>query len=186
MKSDDLITFIIEEAQHRVINDECTKNAKTALAAHAKKGKKKRGGKGKKPAKSEDSESDVKCGNCRKEGHTENNCWSKGGGKEGQGPRQKKKSNKPKMAIIASNDEENDLFAFTCTSDYAAVTDALQFPKSKLGNCIDSGVSQVYSPDWLKFVNYKLIDCDITTADGRTIKAIGMGDLHLDLPNGSK
>src|ERR1700678_2515605 len=37
MKSDDLISFIIEEAQHRVINDERTKTAESALAARLKK-----------------------------------------------------------------------------------------------------------------------------------------------------
>ena len=39
MKHDDLISFILEEAQHRVINDECTKSVETALATHTKKGK---------------------------------------------------------------------------------------------------------------------------------------------------
>ena len=33
MKADDLIAFIIEEAQHQVINNNHTKNAKSALAA---------------------------------------------------------------------------------------------------------------------------------------------------------
>ena len=37
IKADDLIAFIIEEAQHQVINDERTKTAESALAAHAKK-----------------------------------------------------------------------------------------------------------------------------------------------------
>ena len=37
MKPDDLITFITEEAQHCVINDERTKNAESALAAFGKK-----------------------------------------------------------------------------------------------------------------------------------------------------
>ena len=31
------------------------------------------------------------CTNCKKKGHTIENCWSKGGGKEGQGPKQKKR-----------------------------------------------------------------------------------------------
>ncbi|KIM92082.1 hypothetical protein PILCRDRAFT_203 [Piloderma croceum F 1598] len=87
MKADDLIAFFIEEAQHRVINDERTKSAESALAAHGKKGKKGKGGQGKKPEK---SESDELCDNCNRPGHTKPNCWSKGGGKEGQGPRQKK------------------------------------------------------------------------------------------------
>ena len=39
MKHDDLISFILEEAQHRVINDEHTKSAETALAGHMKRGK---------------------------------------------------------------------------------------------------------------------------------------------------
>ena len=57
---------------------------------------------------------------------------------------------------------------------------------SKLGSCIDSGASEVYCPDREKFANYKQIDWSITTANGRKLKAIGMGDLEIDLPNGSK
>ena len=37
MKPDDLMTFILDEAQHRVINDECTKSVETALSTHTKK-----------------------------------------------------------------------------------------------------------------------------------------------------
>ena len=37
MKPNDLITFIMEEAQHRIINDKCTKNAESTLAALGKK-----------------------------------------------------------------------------------------------------------------------------------------------------
>jgi hypothetical protein len=51
---------------------------------------------------------------------------------------------------------------------------------------VDSRASRDYCPDCSKFSNYKPIDRDITTADGRTIKAIGMGDMHVELPNGSK
>ena len=42
MKADDLIAFIIEEVQHRVINDDCMKSAESALAAQTKSNKKKR------------------------------------------------------------------------------------------------------------------------------------------------
>ena len=44
----------------------------------------------------------------------------------------------------------------------------------------------MYSPDSSKFTNYKSIDRSITTADGRQLKGVGMGDLEIDLPNGSK
>ena len=43
IKSDDLIAFIIEEAQHWLINDDCTKTAKSALAACTKKSGKSKG-----------------------------------------------------------------------------------------------------------------------------------------------
>ena len=84
MKPDDLITFIIEEAQHHIINNECTKNVESVLAALSKKQRtrKQHSNKGK-----EKSTPSVTCKNCKNTGHTKVNCWSKGGGKEGQGPR---------------------------------------------------------------------------------------------------
>ena len=88
--------------------------------------------------------------------------------------------------VAVTNDEENDLFTFTCSSDYADVADFSKLPKSKFGTCIDSSASTDYSPDCSKFSNYQEIEKDITTADGRTLKAVRMGDLHLELPNGSK
>ena len=51
---------------------------------------------------------------------------------------------------------------------------------------MDSGASRVYSPDRSKFANYRMVDRSITTADGRKLKAIGMGDLDIELPNGLK
>ena len=126
------------------------------------------------------------CDNCGRPGHGAPDCYSKGGGKEAEAP-WKTKGKKPETATVAvANDKENDLFAFTCTSDFANVADSSNLPKSKLGTCLDSGASTDYSPDRTKFSNYRSIEKDITTADGRTLKAVGMGDLHLDLPNGSK
>src|SRR5271168_165630 len=138
MKSDDLIAFIIEEAQHRVINDERTKTAESALAARLKKAGK---------SEKDEDEPDVTCDNCKKPGHTKEQCYSKGGGSEGQGPRQKRKAKKSETATVATNDDEGDLFAFTCSSDYAAVAERLEMPKSRLGTCIDSGASMDYCPD---------------------------------------
>ena len=62
----------------------------------------------------------------------------------------------------------------------------LDIPKSRLGMCIDSGASKDYCPDCTKFANYKSVKWDMTTTDGRMLTAIRMGDLHLDLPNGSE
>jgi gag-polypeptide of LTR copia-type len=142
MKASDLIAFLIEEAQHRVINDERSKNSEQALAAHGKKKGKGKPNRAKGDEKALNADSDVKCHNCGKAGHKQNDCWSKGGGKEGQGPRSKqKKGKKAEAAVVAAvDDDDKELFAFTCTSDFANVAEALQVPKSRLGTCIDSRV----------------------------------------------
>src|SRR5882762_8113715 len=158
MKPDDLIAFIIEEAHHRVINDERSKNAESALAAHTKRAGKGKAGKKKHERKSStDSENDEVCDNCDKPGHTKAECWSKGGGKEGQGPKQKKskKEKKSESAVVAVKENNDELFAFVCTSAYANVAEALNVPKSKLGTCVDSGASRDYCPDREKFTNYR-------------------------------
>jgi len=182
MKPDDLIAFLIEGAEHRVINDKCTKTAETAFAARTKKGGRSKGKQADNAAK---SESDVTCSNCKRTGHTGDDCWSKGGGKEGQGPKQKK-STKTESAVIAVNDDDDTLFAFACKSDHVDVAEALQLPKSRLGTCIESAATRNFSPDHSQFTNYRPIEREITTANGRSLKAVSMGDLYIDLPNGSK
>ena len=88
------------------------------------------------------------------------------------------------MAVVAVEENENELFVFTCTSDYAAVVDKLDLPKSKLGTCVNSGASQDYCPDHSKCVNYKTIKQTIMTANGKSMKAMDVGDLQLELPKG--
>ena len=74
------------------------------------------------------------CKNCKNAGHTKTDCWSKGGGKEGQGPRgQNSKKGEKKVETAAAaevTDNADEIFAFTCTSDYIEVTNALNIPKS--------------------------------------------------------
>ena len=67
---------------------------------------------------------------------------------------------------MAVDNDNKELFAFTCMSNFANIAEALQVPKSWLGMCIDSGAIGVYSLDSSKFTNYKSIDHSITTADG--------------------
>jgi len=86
MKSDDLVTLFIEEAEHRVINNEQTKNAELALAAQAKRSGRSHKSQGKK-TNSKDLE--VSCNNCKKTGHVDADCYTEGGGNEGQAPWQK-------------------------------------------------------------------------------------------------
>ena len=142
MKADDLIAFIIEEAQHQVINNDQTKTAESALMAHMKKTGKLKGKRKDKP------KTDVTCENCERPGHSKDDCWSKGSGKEGQGPRQQKKGKKSETIVAVTDDNDKDkFFTFTCTSDYVAIANTLDVPKSRLGTCIDSGASRHYCPN---------------------------------------
>ena len=154
---------------------------KSALVAHTKRPPK---SKGKKKVK---AKQDITCKNCNRPGHGKLDCYLKGGGKEGQAPWQTKNSKhkQPEMAVIAVDNEENELFAFTCTSDYMAMADKLDMLKSKLGTCIDSRASRDYCLDQSKSITHRTVDWKITTADRRLLDAIGMGELELGLPNGS-
>ena len=123
MKPSDLIAFLIEEAQHRVINNERTQNSDQALATHAKRKGKGKATRAKGDEKTLNADSNVVCHNCKKKGHKKADCWAKGGGKEGQGPKQKKgKGKKSEMAtVVVVDDNDKELFAFTCMSDFANV-----------------------------------------------------------------
>ena len=179
MSPNDLIAFIIEEAQHQVINDKCMKTAESALAARTKNITKSRG---KGENKLKNMQSDVTCSKCNAPSHSITDFWSKGGRKEGQGPRQKNKKDKqPKTAVVAVKDDKNKLFTFTCTSDYAAVVKKLNPPKLKLGTCVDSRASRDYCPDQSKFVNYQTVEQTMMTANGKSMEAVGMRDLQLEL-----
>ena len=112
MKPDDLIAFLIEEAQHRVINDERSSNAEQALAAHAKKKGKGKSNRPKDDDKALNADSDITCPNCQKTGHKKPDCWAKGGGKEGQAPWQKK-GKKAETAVVAAVDDDYKEFLRT-------------------------------------------------------------------------
>ena len=74
-----------------------------------------------------------------------------------------------------------------CTSDYADIPKAFQIPKSQLGACMNSGASRHYHLDHDKFENYWPISGqNITTADSCTLRAVGVGDVHIELPNATK
>lgn len=83
-------------------------------------------------------------------------CWAKGRSKEGQGARQKRSSKKveKKSDESAAVAVEEELFTFTCTSDFNDVAESLQVPKLKHDAVVDSGASSHFCPDWLKFATF--------------------------------
>jgi transposase InsO family protein len=123
-----------------------------------------------------------KCWNCQKPGHKSDECWSKGGGKEGQGPNQKKEAANAATDANTSNGGTQTNHAFLSTLDVAAISVAMNGPTTNL--IIDMGASRHFSPARELFKNYETINpIPITTADGHTFKAIGKGDVLVRLPN---
>jgi hypothetical protein len=62
--------------------------------------------------------SNIECYNCHKKGHMKANCWAKGGGKEGQGPKGKGKSQpkKEQAATAAADSDDAVWMAYDCRS----------------------------------------------------------------------
>ena len=110
----------------------------------------------------------------------------KGGGKEGQGPRQSgsKKGEKAKESVTVTKVDVNNLFAFTCTADYTAEAKALNILNENCRACLDSGTSNHYCPNCNKFKNCQvLMGHNVITADSHKLKAAGIGDVHIELSN---
>ena len=157
-----------------------------ALTAEARKGKK-----GKKR--------DIECFNCHKKGHTKAECWAKGGGNEGGGP----KGKKGKKGDKEKEDEKGGKKAEASTAEHSepeidawAVIEeieetpqvpvlAMQGETCNQSELYDSGASRHMSPFRKSFTTYRKIDArPITAANNQVFHAIGMGDLSIDVPNG--
>ena len=83
LEPDALMNSVIDEYDRQSVKKGPCKD-KTADAAFYAGG----GSKGSKDGKG--SKRDVECFNCHKKRHKKSDCWAKGGGKEGQGPKSKK------------------------------------------------------------------------------------------------
>ena len=75
VRSHELVALLFEEDRRRK-----TWNGESSTALHARHNAK--------------TDKSTECYNCHKKGHVSADCWSKGGGKEGQGPKGRKKEKK--------------------------------------------------------------------------------------------
>ena len=96
--------------------------------------------------KPKEKKGSTKCENCKKKGHAKKDCWAKGGGKEGQGPKQKgskpkEDSKKKTYALSADVDERSD----TDESVYVAHVLSRKFQESLATTESDA------ESDWLPF-----------------------------------
>ncbi len=90
-----------DEADRCTLKSQTKEAKEVAFNADSSSSKGGRKGKGKK--------SNVECYNCHKKGHISVDCWAKGGGKEGQGPKQKGKGRA--AANTAADSVDNGVWA---------------------------------------------------------------------------
>ena len=83
---EDIIALVTDEYDRRDLKS-CTKSKKDDKDATFYAGGGSKGGKG---SGKQGGRKDITCHNCLKRGHVKADCWAKGGGKDGQGPKGKK------------------------------------------------------------------------------------------------
>ena len=121
---EDLMQTVIDEYDHRSTRSGILKEKGSDTAFFAR-GANNRGGKAEKRLNK-----DVECFNCHKKGHKKPDCWVKGRGKEGQGPRLKERkekggeSNKEvQEAANTAGDEDGVWMAIVSNSDDEEMAD---------------------------------------------------------------
>ncbi|KAG5633603.1 hypothetical protein DXG03_006943, partial [Asterophora parasitica] len=84
--SDKLRWHLIEEADNQMYEDNINKSNQAMLAAHAAQSKTSKGTGGSSKSKGKSDKPKRHCDNCGKDGHTQDQCFSEGGGKAGEAP----------------------------------------------------------------------------------------------------
>ena len=166
----DLKSMILDESTQREIKKQKSNTTEEAFAADSSKPKK-------------------QCSNCNKHGHVKADCWAKGGGKEGQGPKRNKDKGKDSTAVA----EEKEIEAWAAMEEIQAEEDDIKIAAavgspSAQPECVhhtatelyDSGASRHMSPFQDRFLNYQAI----VAANKGVFYAVGTGDLQIEVPYG--
>ncbi|KAF8811780.1 hypothetical protein BYT27DRAFT_7221343 [Phlegmacium glaucopus] len=102
LSAGDLMLTITEEYECQNLKSKIGRKDENITFYSNDSGKGRKGGSG-----SSSKKSSIECFNCHKKGHYAADCWAPGGGKEGQGPKQKGKSKqKPKGGETSAGAKE--------------------------------------------------------------------------------
>ena len=165
-------TMTLKEVTCRVLAEECRKQGndtalKAALAA----------------PKTVIVKDIKKCSNpkCGKSGHTIDKCWAKGGGKEGQGPKQREKGSKHKGKEKAKT--ADSMTNQNITMFMAHVANVAEEGNATTSWVVDSGVSSHMSAHRSLFQSYEILHTphDISIANCLKIKAIRIGTVPINI-----
>jgi hypothetical protein len=187
LSPEEIMGDVSEEYEHRVIVNPTTskKGGNSALTVGVKPDRSK--------GRNSGGNSNITCYNCNNVGHVKANCWSKGGGKEGQRPQRWGQRNGNSQHPAAANTATQSTSTMTpvvnyafATSDLANVAKQLNIPVERHGAIVDSGATSHFCPNRSKFTSFIQIEPQsVHTANGSSISATGRGDVQIDLPLGS-
>ncbi|OJT06880.1 Retrovirus-related Pol polyprotein from transposon TNT 1-94, partial [Trametes pubescens] len=170
----DIIFAVSEEFDRRKLNTPGT-SSKSALAAQ--------------------SSTQLECYNCKRKGHVKADCWRKGGGKEGQGPKQQtakrgrgrgRGGGGGRSANVAKAKVDDEECAFTTLALGSAARFEFNPHSRDRIEVYDSGATRHISPYRDTFISFTELDppLPINTADGHSFSAVGEGSVHVEVPNG--
>jgi len=160
IKSHELIAVLYEEDRRRKTRN--GESSGTTLHVNAKdKGKSKCG-------HNHGNNKDKECYNCHRRGHISSECWAKGGGKEGQGPKGRKGS---KRGHKANQAEEVNTSLNDCA--YMAHQNDQSREISKFDWLLDSGTTSHICTARDAFTNYY-------RTPGATVKGVSPGEATVE------
>ena len=130
------------------------------------------------------------CANCDKIGHTKDKCWAKGGGAEGCGPFQKRRTAKGKEKGSNSKAETGQTSATSAHNAELANTSLYALPVVDEQTAahfwlLDSGASRHMTPQRSWFSTYRPVipPIPVRVGDGSNIQAVGIGQIMVTLKN---
>jgi transposase InsO family protein len=166
IKSHELVAVLLEEDRRRKARS--GESSGTALHAHAKA----RGKFG-----DDNPNKDKECFNCRKKGHVKGDCWAKGGGKEGQGPKGRKGSKKGNKANQAAEEVNTNL------NDCAYMASPFNHSReiTKYDWLLDSGTTSHICTIRDAFTEFRTVDETLNgVGEGTPVKGRGTVNLKFE------
>ena len=140
---------------------------------------------------------DAECFNCKHKGHYKSECWRKGGGKEGQRPKKDKDKDKVNTAEAkASSGDESWVVIVKVNNTSSQAPSHMQLAPEICSSLTenrsevelyDSGAMHHISLFQHHFTNLWVIPPQpITAANKGVFYALGIGDLKINIPNGTE
>jgi hypothetical protein len=137
--------------------------------------------------------SDIQCFNCKRKGHTKDQCWRKGGGAYGQGPKQQGKEKK--QQANQAEQEGGDAFGMAfnliakgevSTTSSIANASSNKIPFTRYDWLMDSGASIHIATERAMFKTYEPYKEALDIPGSQSVTSHGRGTVELDCPVNGK